>query len=106
MLAYASMTNTTKYFVYILTNTHFTLYIGVTNNLIRRVYEHKHKFVKGFTKKYSVNKLIYFEEYLDIQEAILREKRLKHWNRDWKIQLIEKFNPELKDLYYELTEQF
>lgn len=81
-----------------------TLYIGVTNNLIRRVYEHKQGFVEGFTKQYSLKKLLYFEEYQDVQDALSREKQLKHWNREWKLQLIEKINPELKDLYRRVKE--
>ena len=88
-----------KYFVYILANkTNTTLYIGVTNDLKRRVYEHKNKLHEGFSAKYNVNKLVYFEEYYDINSAIQREKNLKKWNRTWKNELIEKSNPEYKDL--------
>jgi len=76
-----------------------TLYIGVTNDLIRRVFEHKSKFVRGFTKKYDVIKLVYYEQYDDIEIAIQREKRLKKWNRQWKIRLIEEKNPNWDDLY-------
>ena len=76
-----------------------TLYIGVTSDLIKRVYEHKEKLIKGFTSKYNVNKLVYFEVHSDIAEAILREKRIKKWNRVWKLKLIEKINPHWKDLY-------
>ena len=79
------------------------LYIGVTDNLQRRVFEHKKGMIKGFTKKYWVKKLVYFEETNDIQSAILKEKRIKRWNRDWKIELIEKNNPKWKDLYLELS---
>jgi putative endonuclease len=75
-----------------------TLYIGVSNNLERRVYEHKQGKVEGFTKEYKLRKLIYYEEYKDIKEAIAREKQLKNWHRDWKLNLIGKVNPELKDL--------
>jgi putative endonuclease len=75
------------------------LYIGVTNDLIRRVFEHKSKFMRGFTKKYDVIKLVYYEQYDDIEIAILREKRLKKWNRQWKIRLIEEKNPNWDDLY-------
>lgn len=87
------------YYIYILTNRkNGTLYIGVTNNLMRRIYEHKNGIIKGFTKKYNLDKLVYFEQTTDINAAILREKRLKKWNRDWKIKLIESINPEWKDL--------
>ncbi len=77
------------------------LYIGVTNNLIKRVYEHKKKFIEGFTSRYFVNKLVYFEETDSIHSAIQREKQLKKWNRKWKIELIESINPEWKDFYYD-----
>ena len=75
------------------------LYIGVTNDLVRRVYEHKNKIYKGFTKRYNLLKLIYFEEFVDISQAISREKQLKRWLRKRKIELIEKFNPNYNDLY-------
>lgn len=89
-----------QYFVYILASKrNGTLYIGVTDNLIRRTYEHKNNLVKGFTNKYGVHNLVYFESYADVNEAILREKRLKKWNRAWKIKLIEKNNPSWSDLY-------
>lgn len=88
-----------QYFVYILASKQNTvLYIGVTNNLERRVLEHKNKINKGFTSRYNVDKLVYFEEYTNINEAIKREKQLKKWNRQWKIDLIEKINPDWKDL--------
>jgi putative endonuclease len=80
-----------------------TLYIGVTNNLIRRVYEHRNDLIVGFTKKYGVHKLVYYEQTNDIHEAIQKEKGLKQWNRQWKIELIEKCNPNWSDLYDELT---
>ncbi len=76
-------------------------YIGVTNNLMRRVYEHKNSLNKGFTDKYFVGKLVYFEQTDSIEAAILREKQLKKWKRQWKIELIEKINPGWDDLYYE-----
>ena len=83
-----------NYYVYILTNkTHSTLYIGVTNNLIRRVYEHKTGAVEGFTKKYNVHKLVYFEQTTDVESAILREKQLKGWTRAKKENLINSVNP-------------
>ena len=87
------------YFVYILTNkSSKVLYIGVTNNLECRMYEHKNKLVKGFTEKYNLTKLVYYEVTSDIISAIKREKQLKNWHRDWKIKLINDFNPEWKDL--------
>jgi len=87
------------YYVYILASKrNGTLYIGITNNLKRRIFEHKSKHVKGFTKKYNVNQLVYFEQHTDVREALTREKRLKKWNRSWKLELIEKANPEWKDL--------
>ncbi len=79
-----------------------TLYIGVTNDLVRRVYEHKNGFVEGFTQKYRLKKLLYFEIFEQVEEAILREKRLKHWNREWKLSLICEANPALRDLYEEI----
>jgi len=78
------------------------LYIGVTSNLIKRVYEHKNDLTKGFTNKYHIHNLVYFEVAQDIISAISREKQLKKWNRSWKIDLIEKNNPEWRDLYYDL----
>jgi len=76
-----------------------TLYIGITNDLIRRVYQHRNKLISGFTKKYGVIRLVYFEQFDDPENAIRREKRLKKWSRAWKIQLIEKDNPNWDDLY-------
>ena len=88
-----------EYYVYILTNyTNTTLYIGVTNDLKRRLYEHKNKKYDGFTEKYNVTKLVYFEKTTDIKAAIQREKNLKKWNRNWKDELIKKYNPTYKDL--------
>jgi len=87
------------YYVYILSSKrNGTLYIGITNDLERRIYEHKNHLVKGFTGKYNVSNLVYFEQTDDIQVALQREKQLKKWNRKWKIELIEKINPEWKDL--------
>jgi len=89
-----------NYWVYIVANgLGGTLYIGVTNDLIRRVHEHKNKVAEGFTKKYDVDRLLYFEAFDDIENAIRREKRLKKWNRAWKIRLIEETNPNWTDLY-------
>ncbi|CAN5551668.1 GIY-YIG nuclease family protein [soil metagenome] len=90
--------------IYIMTNKkNGILYIGVTNDLLRRVKEHKEKKVEGFTKKYNLDKLIYFEYGNYVNSAIEREKVLKRWKRKWKIELIEKMNPEWNDLYYELS---
>ncbi len=75
-----------------------TLYIGVTSDLQRRIWEHKNKVVEGFTKKYNVDKLIYYELTDSIESAINREKQLKRWHRNWKMNLIKKMNPEFKDL--------
>jgi len=82
---------------------HGTLYIGVTDNLIRRVYEHRRDLLAGFTKRYGVHLLVHYEQSADISVAIWREKRLKKWKREWKIQLIEKDNPTWRDLYPELA---
>lgn len=88
-----------QYYVYILTNKkHGTLYIGMTNNLKRRIYEHKNKLVEGFTQKYNLDKVVFMESFLYVQDAILREKRMKKWKRQWKINLIEEDNPEWMDL--------
>lgn len=80
-----------------------TLYIGVTSDLMKRVWEHKNDLVEGFTKEYGVHQLVYFEMLEDMASAIQREKQLKKWNRDWKIELIEKDNPEWTDLYDSLV---
>ena len=87
-----------QYYVYILTNNSRTLYAGVTNNLPRRIYEHKHKLFPGFTKKYNVCYLVYYEEFDDIGDAIAREKRLKRWNRTWKENLLRENNSSWEDL--------
>ena len=79
------------------------MYIGVTNDLVRRVFEHREEVADGFTKKYAVHRLVYFEQFDDIENAIRREKRLKSWNRAWKIRLIEQFNPHWVDLYYQIA---
>ncbi len=92
-----------KYYVYIMTNKpDGILYIGVTNNLIRRVYEHKEGLIEGFTKKYSLKILVYYEGTDDIRSAIQREKNIKHWMRNWKVALIEKMNSEWRDLYADI----
>jgi len=87
-----------NYYVYILTNKSKTLYIGVTNDLNRRLFEHKNKIIEGFTKKYNIGKLVYYETFTDPNEAIKREKQIKGWLRIKKINLIETLNPEWKDL--------
>jgi putative endonuclease len=88
------------YYVYILASKkHGTLYIGVTSDIVRRVYEHKKKAAPGFTTKYGVDKLVLFEIYDDAATAIAREKELKKWKRDWKTRLIEEQNPNWDDLY-------
>jgi putative endonuclease len=89
-----------NYYVYIVTNfTNTTFYIGVTNNLERRILEHKEELADGFTKTYHLNKLVYYEECSDINEAIAREKQLKNWHRGWKLNLIRSMNPKLLDLF-------
>ena len=89
-----------SYYVYILASeVGGTLYVGVTNDLVRRVAEHKLKVVEGFTKRYDVARLVYFECFDQIEEAIHREKRLKKWPRAWKISLIEEYDPDWNDLY-------
>ena len=93
-----------NYYVYIMTNKLNTvLYIGVTDNLTRRVYEHKNKVIKGFTEKYNINKLVYFETTKNVNSAIAREKVLKRWKRDWKFSLIEEKNKNWEDLYFSIT---
>ncbi len=89
------------YFVYILTNRKCgVLYIGITNDLYRRIIEHKDKINKGFTSKYNIDKLVYYEGFNNPRNAIEREKQLKNWHRDWKINVIEKNNPNWIDLFY------
>ncbi len=88
------------FYVYIMTNRmHGTLYVGVTNDIARRAWEHREGVVEGFTKKYGLKMLVHVEEFQSIDDAIHREKRLKHWNRAWKVALIEKTNPNWEDLY-------
>jgi len=91
-----------QYYVYIMTNKSKTLYIGITNDLSRRVYEHKQKLVDGFTKKYNIDKLIYYEITNDVNTALEREKQLKRWRRWKKIKFIECMNSDWKDLSLEL----
>ncbi|MEK7070926.1 MAG: GIY-YIG nuclease family protein [Patescibacteria group bacterium] len=92
-----------SYFIYIIASKkNGTLYIGVTSNLAKRIYLHKEKLIVGFTEKYDVDRLVYVESYEFIKDAIKREKQLKKWKRQWKIDLIEKKNPNWEDLYRDL----
>jgi len=96
------MNENKQYYVYILTNkTNKVFYIGVTNDLLRRMYEHKNKLIEGFTKRYNLMKLVHYETTSDVQSAITREKQLKNWHRNWKINLIKESNSEWKDLSME-----
>ena len=89
-----------QFYVYILASKrNGTLYIGVTSKLVQRIWRHKNKFLEGFTKKYNVNKLVYYEVHPNAENAIAREKQMKKWRRAWKIRLIEGENPDWKDLY-------
>ena len=94
-----------EYYVYILASKpRGTLYIGVTNDLVRRVYEHKNEIIEGFTKRYGVHLLVHYEQCKNAASVIWREKRLKKWNREWKLRLIERENPEWRDLYLDLVD--
>ena len=89
-----------QFYVYILTNRPYgTLYVGVTNDLVRRVWEHKGKFVAGFSKEHSLDRLVWYEIHATAYEAITREKVIKRWHRDWKVNLIQALNPDWEDLY-------
>ncbi len=93
-----------NYYVYILTQSQNSVfYVGVTNNLIRRIDEHKMELIDGFTKKYNVKMLVYYEHFNSIYDAISREKVIKKWKRQYKISAIERMNPQWKDLYFELS---
>jgi len=93
-----------EYYIYILASKrNGTLYTGFTNDLLRRVSEHKSDVVKGFTKKYGVHRLVYFEQYDDYDAVLQREKQIKEWKRKWKVELIERTNPKWKDLFDELV---
>jgi len=94
------------YYVYILASgRHGTLYVGVTNDVVRRVFEHRSDLIGGFTAKYGVHRLVYFETHQDVCEAIVREKRLKRWRRAWKVELIERDNQGWTDLWPALAQQ-
>jgi putative endonuclease len=91
---------TKQYYVYILASgRNGTLYTGVTNDLIRRIWEHKQKQVPGFTKRYRIDRLVWFESTSSVEAALLREKQIKHWNRQWRIELFRDINPNWDDLY-------
>lgn len=93
-----------QYYVYILAKgRNSTFYTGFTENLVKRVYEHKNELADGFTKKYGVKELVYYEIHNDYETALNREKRLKKWNRPWKMRLIEDMNPNWQDLYEQIT---
>ena len=95
---------TRSYFVYLLASRrNGTLYVGVTNDLMKRVCQHKQGLVEGFTKKYGVKILVWYEQTESIESAVLREKQIKKWNRDWKIELIRASNPQWRDLYEEIA---
>jgi putative endonuclease len=99
------MSGQKQYCIYILaSNPNGTLYIGITGDLVERIRQHKEAEVEGFTKKYKVNKLVYYEIYEYPNEAIFREKQLKEWKRQWKLELIEKENPDWRDLYADLVD--
>ena len=92
------------YYTYILANKrNGTLYVGVTSDLIKRVYQHRRNLVEGFTSRYQIHRLVYYEQHRDALSAIQREKRLKEWQRKWKLALIERHNSEWRDLYPEIT---
>jgi len=96
--------NVHQYYLYLLSNKfNGTLYIGVTNDLERRLYEHKNKLIEGFTKNYGLNRLLYFETYQYANDAIKREKNMEKWKREWKIKLIEEENPNWSDLSKDWT---
>jgi len=92
------------YFIYILSSKNKVLYVGMTDNLSRRIYEHKERLVDGFTKEYNVDRLVYYEVHPDLKSVVKREKQLKNWHRQWKINLIESMNKDWKDLYPEIED--
>jgi len=99
------VSGTKQFYVYILASKrNGTLYTGMTSNLIQRVWQHKNNLIEGFTQKYNVKILVYYEVHGNAKSAITREKRIKKWRRTWKLQLIEKLNPQWKDLYKEICQ--
>ncbi len=93
-----------QYYVYLITNERYgTLYVGVTNDLVRRIHEHKEGVVAGFAKQHGLMQLVWYEAHQDVLAAITREKVIKRWRRDWKTNLIQESNPEWRDLYSDLT---
>ena len=93
-----------NYFVYVLTNKpRGTLYVGVTNDLVRRIYQHREGLMPGFTQRYGLKQLVYFETYDDPYRAIQREKNIKHWSRLWKLELVQNSNPQWRALYNDIT---
>ena len=95
-----------EFYIYILTNKYNkVIYTGVTNNLVRRMFEHRNRLVDGFSSKYNLTKLVYYESTEDVETAIKREKQLKNWHRDWKINLINRLNPEWRDLSEDFSAQ-
>lgn len=92
------------YFIYILSSKNKVLYVGMTDNLSRRIFEYKQQFVEGFTKKYNVDRLVYYEVHPDLQSAIRREKQFKNWHRQWKVNLIESKNRGWDDLFSEIED--
>jgi putative endonuclease len=95
-----------QYYVYIMTNKSGTLYTGMTSNIKKRVYDHKNKLIPGFTEKYNINRLVYYETFDDVYSAIAREKTIKGWLRKKKIELIQKTNPDWKDLARDWYDQY
>ena len=94
-----------SYYVYVLASGRYgTLYIGVTSDLVKRVWEHREGFVEGFSKRHNVKQLVWFEVHEDATAAITREKQIKKWNRAWKVNLIQATNPQWRDLYYEIAQ--
>ncbi|MBL7050174.1 MAG: GIY-YIG nuclease family protein [Nitrospira sp.] len=99
------MSGDSQYYIYILTNRHKTvLYTGITNNIVRRLHEHKNKLAPGFTAKYNLHSLVYYEVTQDVSSAIRREKQIKSWRRDWKNELISESNPDWSDLSHMIME--